>query len=243
MKNHPIVIILLSLVIILSSCEKEALISIEPSSNITTEARNFSDYNQLNVSSEFQVFLTFSDTEEKIEVEANENLQSLIIVEKQGETLNIRMRNNTSIKGMETTNIHITTKEILDYNLSGEVELTLVNEMTTEEVAINLTGESTFTGAIQVEHVETALTGEAELNLTGTANTFSANLSGESQVQDYDFVSEKVDINLTGDSKAYLTVTDELSVTASGESELHYKGTGSIKEQVLSGEAKIKKED
>ena len=80
-----------------------------------------------------------------------------------------------------------------------------------------------------MQHIDTNLSGEAQLNLRSTVNTFAANLSDERQVQDYDFISEKVDINLTGDSKAYLTVTDELNVTVSGESELHYKGKGSIK--------------
>lgn len=243
MKNHPIVIILLSVVIILSSCEKEAQLQISPSSNITTEAKNFSDYNSLNVTNEFEVFLTFSDTEEKIEVEANENLQSLIIVEQKGQTLNIRVQNNTSIKGTETMKVHITTKEIVDYNLTGEAQLTLLNELVTEDVAINLTGESSFAGAIDIQNLETNLTGESELNISGTATNFTAILTGESEVEDYDFIAKKVDINLTGDSKAYLTVTDELSVVAAGESVLHYKGTGSIKEQVLTGEAQVKKED
>ena len=44
-------------------------------------------------------------------------------------------------------------------------------------------------------------------------------------------------------AKPILAVTDEIRIVAAGARISHYKGTGSIKEQVLTGEAKVMKED
>ena len=132
MKNFPIVLVLACLVMVMTSCEKDPILTtIEPSEKITTVEKDLNNFNAIEVAGDFEVLLTFSATEESVEVEANENLQDLIIIEKSGKTLEIRLKNNTNIKGNETTKIHITTQEIIDFKVAGDATIELTNTLTT----------------------------------------------------------------------------------------------------------------
>lgn len=244
MKNFPIVLVLACLVMVMTACEKETISpAIQPSEKITTEEKDITGFNKLVAANEFEVFITFSYTEEKVEVEANENLQDLIIIEKSGKTLELKMKPNTTIKGDETIKIHIVTQEIIDFKLAGEVEVTMSNELITNDVVIELAGESRIMGPVDVNGMTARMAGEAALNLSGQAKTVNLTTAGDAKVKDYDFVCQKLEAELAGESEVFLTVTETIDVSAAGESVLHFKGTGEITNQTTTGEAKVIKED
>jgi len=243
MKNLLIALTLISSLSFFSSCRVNHMDVITPSSTITVEEMNFSNYNAIDVSNEFQVFVNFSDTEEKIEVEANEDLQDKIVIEKRGKTLEIRLKNNTSINGNHTLNVYITTEMINDFNLSGESKVKIEDHLIAYEVFVQLTGESIFTGDIDADRMDVSTTGESIVNVIGHIDELSISSTGGSTVESYGFVCNDLKVDLTGESKAYLTVMETLNITASGESTLHYKGAGVIESQSLSGAARVRKED
>ena len=84
--------------ILLNACENNFVFTgVRPSDQITTQQHYFTDYDQIETESAFSVYVTFSDTEEKIEIEANDNLHQYIEVKEEGGSLKIGFRNNTSI--------------------------------------------------------------------------------------------------------------------------------------------------
>ena len=98
MKNlKSILLALVAFSIITTSCKKND--DVTPSNNVTILDKTITGYTQLKVSDPFKVYVTFSDTEEKIQVEANSNLQQYITVEKQNNQLVIDLDNNLDING------------------------------------------------------------------------------------------------------------------------------------------------
>ena len=244
MKNLPIVLVVACLALMMTSCDKEGITpAITPSTQITTVEKDITNFNKLEAANEFEIFLTFSDREERLAVEANENLQDLIIIEKSGQTLEIRMKPNTTISGDETMKIHITTKEIIDFKLAGEVEVNFVNDLTTNEVGIELAGESQIIGPVAINNLVAKMAGEAELNLSGHIATFDLKSAGDAIIKDYDLVCEKLAAKLAGETEVFLTVNQTIDVNAAGESVLHFKGAGEIMNQSTADEARIIKED
>lgn len=244
MKNFPIVLVVIGFAMMMTSCDKETITpAITPSSQITTVEKDITNFNKLVAANEFEVFLTFSDTKESIEIEANENLQDLIIIEKSGQTLELKMKPNTTINGNETIKIHITTKEIIDFKLAGEVEVNLMNDLATNDLEIELAGESQIEGQVIIRHLVAKMAGESVLNLTGQVATFDLNSAGDAIIKDYDLICQKLDAKLAGETEVFLTVTETIDVNAAGESVLHFKGTGEITNQFTAGEAKVIKED
>jgi len=240
MKNFPIVLVLAAMVLLTTSCDKE---TITPSIEITTIEKNLSDFNALEVAGDFEVFLTSGASTESVKLEANENLQDLITIEKVGTTLKIRMKDNININGNETTKVYISTQEIIDYKVAGDAVIQLENELATDKINIELAGDSKMLGMVDIPSITATIAGDAQLNFSGQVDNFSLKIAGDGQVKDYDLVCDKLEAELAGDSEVFVTVMGTIDVTAAGESILHFKGTGEVTNQFTTGEAKVIKED
>jgi hypothetical protein len=243
MKIKGIAALLIILNVLFTFCSKDDE-TITPSDKITEEVKNITGYDNIDASSAFNVNVTFSDTEERIIIEANENLHQYIIVDKVSDRLSIKIRDGISISGNATLIAHITTKQINGYTASGASRFILKNKLTTnDEVQIELSGASKFNGEIVAPVVEAELSGASMIDITGSTDIFDVYASGASHVRDYGFIVNNLDIELSGASSAWLTVNEKMDVVASGASMLNYKGTGTINSQELSGGSQIIKTD
>lgn len=238
MKVKTIYIWLMLATALLTSCDYEA---IRPSGEVTSREVSVSNYNSIEVSDAFEVHVFFSDTEEKITIEANSDLHNKVVVENVNNTLIIRLKNRLSIKGKSTLNAFVTTKNINNFDVSGAAKIVLYDELISENSKIELSGASDFFGEVNVNNMELRTVGASEINLFGNINNFKASLSGASELKDYDLITKNADINISGASDAWLSITESLKIEASGASVLKYKGDATILEQKVSGSAKILK--
>ncbi|ASO06576.1 head GIN domain-containing protein [Arenibacter algicola] len=236
MKTKSIGIGLILLCGLISSCDHEI---IRPRGDITTREVSFTGYSALKISDPFSTYVRFSDTEEKIEIEANENLHDKVIVEMADGTLGIRLKNHTSIRGNPTLNVYIVTKSITDFDLSGASKLSLESELVASDVSIELSGASEFTGELDIQQLELEASGAAYVDLFGQVDKLDASLSGASTLKNYDLSVKALDIRLSGASDAYLSVTETIDIDASGASKLRYKGSPIIVKSKLSGASEI----
>ncbi|SDL29535.1 head GIN domain-containing protein [Kriegella aquimaris] len=233
----------LSLILISSlfySCDLDHVLV---SKRITTREVSYSDYSGLKVSNAFNVYVTFSETEEKIEIEANENLQDKISVQKEGNDLVIKMKRHTVVRGKSTLDVYIKTKKISNFDISGASEITLENELVAQDVHLELSGASEFYGALNVEQLQLRASGASNLDLFGNADQLDASLAGSSELKDYDLIVKALDLRLSGASEAFVSVTETIDISASGASTLYYKGDAIIRDESLSGSSNVKKRD
>ncbi|MDX1769818.1 MAG: head GIN domain-containing protein [Arenibacter troitsensis] len=236
MKTKSMGIYLIAICGLFLSCDHEI---IRARGEITTREVNITGYSALKVSDAFNVYVQFSDTEEKIEIEANENLHDKIVVEMVDGTLGIRLRNFTSIRGNPTLNAYIVTKRITDFDLSGASKVSLESELLASDVSIELTGASEFTGELDLEQLQVEAGGAAHLDLFGKVDKLDVSLSGASTLKNYDLLAKALDIRLSGASDAYLSVSETIDIDASGASKLRYKGSPVINKVKLSGASEI----
>ncbi len=241
MKTKIIAILIAVLTVSFYSCEINE--HIVPSGDITTQVKYFSDYDAIDVSNAFTVYVNFSETEEIIEIEADDNLQPYIEVRKVSGTLFIGLKNHVNIRGNATLRVYITTKNVTDYTSSGASSFIIQDKLSANTVNIHLSGASYFSGDLEVNHAIASLSGASNVEVEGNADSFDVSASGASNISNYDFILEDLDIQLSGASNAYLTVNNEISVRASGASNLYYKGTGVVVSQNLSGASHVIKVD
>lgn len=236
MKTKSIYSILIALCSLVASCDHD---SIRAKGEVTTEEAYYANYTGLNVSDAFNVYVRFSETEEKIEIEANENLHEKIIVRKEGNTLTIKLINYTTVKGNATLNVYITTKNITDFDISGASNIILESELIASNVEIKISGASEFTGELNVDRLEVDAHGASDIDLFGSATAMDADLTGSSSLKNYDFSIGRLDIELTGASDAFLTVTELINIDATGASSLNYKGDAVVNTIRLTGSSEI----
>jgi hypothetical protein len=244
MKNvtTKIITVLVGLSFLLSACEKDN--TIMPSANVTTQDRTIVDYSGIEVSTAFTVDVTFSSTEEKIVIEANDNLHAYIDVIKSGNNLRIKLKDNINIHGNATLKAHITTGNTLEEIFVAEASLvTLNNQLDATDVTVSLAGASFLNGPITAQSITVFADGASNVTMQGTADTFTVNAAGASIVGTFDMIAQNADINLSGASNASITVNGIINLTASGASVLNYKGTANVDQLDLSGGSQIVKVD
>jgi hypothetical protein len=239
MKTKLFSLIALSFSLFLFSCN-EFDNHVKPNNKITTTQATYSDYDMIDASSAFTVYVTFSDEEESIEIEANDNLHQYIEVKKENDVLRIGLNRNVHIRGSATLTAYITTKNVSEYMASGASRIIVESRIEATDANIYLSGASTFSGELVVDNFITDLSGASNLNIQGFAQNFEAEASGASVMQNYGFETNRLKADLSGASNMYVTVGEGIDVEASGASVLYYKGSAVITGQDLSGASSIR---
>ncbi|TMM57412.1 DUF2807 domain-containing protein [Maribacter algarum] len=240
MKTKSIVIILFLGLGLLTSCDHD---TIRASDEVSSLDYSIPEYSTVKVSNAFNTRVTFSDTEESIRIEANENLHDRIIVQREGSSLVIRLKKFTSVRGNATLNAYIVTKDISKFDISEASKLILENLWDTEDGRIELSGASNFTGEIATKHLNLDMSGASSLDLYGNSVSLDADLSGSSDIRDFDLSVKDLKIEMSGASEAYLSISESIDIRASGASSLKFKGDAKITYKRLSGASEIVKID
>lgn len=212
-----------------------------PDSNVTIVQATYSEYQSIDVSTAFTVFVSFSDTDELIEIEANDNLHQYIEVRKENGVLKIGLEDNVRVRGNSTLKAYITTKSISGFEASGASRIIVENPVIEEVIHVYLSGASVFLGELSCYNLYADLSGASNLDASGSAFDFDLEVSGASVVRDYGLSVVQLDAELSGASNVFITVEDEIDVEASGASNLHYKGNATIIRKDLSGASTVKK--
>jgi hypothetical protein len=238
MKTNSLFFILVILGALLTSCSVES-IRVNGNDYVTTKNVNISNYSAIEISNDFHAYVTFSDTEESILVEANDNLHEHIKAYYNGNTLIVKLKNNINIKGSKTLNVYIKTKSITGFKASADANITLQNPLFSNHAKIQLSADSFFTGQLDVNHLEYFGSADTRADLYGKVNFLEANLSADSKISDYDLEVNDLKLKMSADCKVYLTVTGTIDVDAVADCTLHYKGNASIVNQRLVADSRV----
>ncbi|UII81171.1 GIN domain-containing protein [Flagellimonas sp. CMM7] len=204
-----------------ASCTNE---TIRVSDGVSTREYDFDNITSLAVATDFKAYVTFSETEESMSIQANDNLFGRINVYKEGGRLTVKLDNNLNIRGKETLNLFITTRNITSFKGSSDAAIFLDSPLETQHVTIDLSSDAYFEGDITVDNFEFRASSDSKavvyLKATDAYMNLSsgADLDGESDV-------EKATIKLSSDASVDLIGTiGNLEATLSSDSNLKNYG-------------------
>jgi len=216
---------------------------IELSRNITTETKNITGFDKIDVSEDFEVHIHFSDSSEKVEIQANENLHALIQVKKEGRTLKIDTKSystgswNNKGGAKERLVAIITVTNLTEIRGNEDVTIVLEDAIQAEELTISLDEDSTLEGFLDVQYLVVKLNEDSVLDIAGSAHTMQVKANEDSSIYGYDFVVGQLDIVLNEDSEAKLTVNGDIDLRAREDSSFHYQGKGHFVRKRLTGDS------
>lgn len=229
---------ILALALIATSCKK----AIKPDSEITTETRQLSGFTKLDVSDAIEVEVSFTGQEEVI-VEANANLHEYILTDVVNGTLKIRLKNNIRFKSGSTIKVYVSALMLEAAILDDASRLELTSDANAVNFDLDLKGASKFQGGIVADFLHIHAKGASRLEIWGTAAEAEMEISGASNVEDYAMlITSFLELDLSGASKAELTVDGMMNIEASGASRFNWKGNGAINEIDLSGSSTVNKQ-
>lgn len=205
----------------ITSCTNE---TIRVSDEVSTREYDFDNITALAVATDFKAYVTFSETEESMSIQANDNLFGRINVYKEGGRLTVKLDNNLNVRGKETLNLYITTRNINSFKGSSDAAIFLDSALETQNVTIDLSSDAYFEGDITADNFEFRASSDSKaviyLKATDAYMNLSsgADLDGESDV-------EKATIKLSSDASVDLIGTiGNLEATLSSDSNLKNYG-------------------
>ena len=238
-KTKGFLLAILSLGFIFTSCEKDDF-DVVPSTKVTTSNFSASGISQIDVSDVFNVYVSFSETEESVQVEASANIHSLIEMSQVGNKLIVGLHKNTSFpSGAPVLNVYIKTATLSKVKAQGASSIVFENPLETSQFDIDITGAAKVSGRIEVVDLVAKLIGAANLDISGHSDSFEIDAEGASEMTGFDFDTNTLKTNLKGGSNISLVVNQKLEVSATGASNVRYKGNGIIDKQYLSDASQI----
>jgi len=239
MRNIVITIFLI-VQIAISSCAIQSN-KIRGNGVITKESREIYSFNRVEIDGVVNVIF-LQGTEEKVVVEADENLQPYIHVYTAGNKLIIDTDDDKNYKFTEN-NIYITFKdvEVINHNGVGSI----INEGIVKciDLALNNNGVGQINLHLECEKLSARQKGVGSLKLKGSSNFLDLENSGVGQVNSTEMIANYVDIRNTGVGSTNVYAEKEISITSTGVGSVKYKGDAVVKNINASGIGGVKKTD
>jgi len=205
--------------------------------NVVKEERNVKEFDEIQVSGAYMVYLTQGSKEELI-IEADENLMDLITTKVVDGKLKIY--NKKDIRSSKKMNIYLTFVEIDELSVSGAVDIEGTNKFTLNELSLNVSGAAEIFLDIELKELDAELSGASEFEIRGFAKEVVIEISGASELDASDFKVEEMQIEISGAADAKVFATESLEINASGASNIKYRGNPSINQRA-SGASSIRK--
>ena len=220
---------------------------IKLSENITTETKNITGFDKIEVSEDFKVYIRFSDSAEVVQIRSNENLHDLIKVEKSSSTLKIYTESYSTSSGtrrggaQEKLVAYITANKLSGIKGNEDVEIVLKDKLYADNLTIDLDEDSTLEGYIEARNLIVKLNEDSFLDVEGLAETMKVKADEDSGIKGYDFIVGDLEIDLNEDSEVKLTVNGEIDLRAKEDSYFSYKGKGEFIRKRLTGDSEAKR--
>ncbi|MFT4030913.1 MAG: PspC domain-containing protein [Siphonobacter sp.] len=174
----------------------------------------------------------------------NERRLDDVEVRVQGNTLKIDRKNKlwNALRNRGITSIRIEMPSLEGVDFSGAVSGIVKGFDQVREIELSGACQATFTG-IQTSALDVDVAGAATLTLLGTAQNLNADISGASTLDAYSLKTNAVVIEVSGASNAKVYSKEKLRATATGASEIDYKGPVKDVEESQSGGSSINRSE
>lgn len=225
---------------VLASCKYVSGKHIRGNGNVITQTRNLSGFTGVDVSNAIDVYLK-QDSAYSVKVVTDENLQTYILTEKQGETLRIREEENTNPDATGKIKVYVSAPLFKNLEASGASGFKSESLLqSAESVHVDVSGASEADLELKSPTVTAGMSGASKLLLRGQTRDLQVKGQGASRARCYELLSENAEVDISGASNADVFASVSLKAEASGASDIRYKGNPTVTSN-SSGAGSIKK--
>ena len=197
------------------------------------------DLDRLEISSAFDVTVR-QGSAFSIRAEGDRRDLSDMEVTKTGSTLTVNYKN--SGRRQYTTYLTLTMPALKGADFSGAVNSRITGfSDRVSRFDLSLSGSSITQLELNSDELYVWLTGASNLRAMGTGKRIEASVSGASELTAFDYPVDQVKLVVSGASRAKVSASQLLNVNASGASEVLYRGSPQI-EQDVTGASWVKKD-
>ncbi len=205
------------------------------------EARKVSSFSGIDVSGGIDLYVSAGD--EAVAVSASKpEYRDRIKTEVENGILKIwyDSKLGISINGNKNLKAYVSYKTLKSLEASGGSDVNVDGSIVTNDFSLHVSGGSDFNGAVSVSKLNVRQSGGSDVKISGKATNLDVEASGGSDFKGYDLIADVCALQASGASDIEITANREISARASGASDIHYKGTPTVKEARASGASSVK---
>jgi hypothetical protein len=198
----------------------------------------------ISVSSGIELFIT-QGNEEAIAVSASDQKHlDRLITEVVNGTLKIYYDNKGvtwKSSGKAKLKAYVSFKTLEKLNVSAGANASVNGSIKADKLDMNVNSGAVFTGAMNAKELVTEVNSGAVIKITGSADKFTIAASSGADFKGYDFAVDFCDASVSSGAAVHITINKELNAKASSGGDIHYKGTGLIRDIKTGSGGSVKK--
>jgi hypothetical protein len=210
---------------------------IRGSGRIVDEEVRVGAFDRIDVGSSFRVQVSVGERD-ALTLHVDDNLRDRVEYGVSGGVLRLRLKPRTTVR-RATLRAEVFVRSLREVRASGASSVQLDSELRGDALVVGLSGASEVRGRASVGSLRTETSGASMVWLTGRADGLTIRASGASNLDLEQLAAERLDADLSGASKATVSVTGTISADLSGASNLRYKGNPRFERQQTSGGSSI----
>lgn len=226
--------------VVFSSCWNVFGKRVHGNGAITTQTRDISGYNSIDVSGDFDVYVK-QDSVSSVKIETDENLLGYINVRTEGTVLKIYPRDNYNLRPSGSIKVYVSGPEFNRFEASGACDYYSENKISNpENISLDLSGACDAKMELNAPAISAEISGAGSVTLKGEAKELKVDGSGSSHFRCFDLMAENVSVDISGAGDAEVFASVKLAVDVSGAGSVKYKGNATVSQKV-SGSGNVSK--
>jgi hypothetical protein len=175
---------------------------------------------------------------EQATIRMDDNLVDQVATTVTGDQLRLGLTPGASVRNA-TLSAEVTVGQLDRLATGGASRVMLDSTLTSSAPQLVVAGASMVAGPVAVDELQATVSGTATLALSGQVEQLRVSAAGTSRLLLADLAVRRLDVMLSGASRATVAVSDTLAAQTAGASELHYRGAPTITRQRSSGTSSI----
>lgn len=203
------------------------------SGKMTTQTRNVSDFQAVEVSYPANVLIS-QGTTESLKIEAEDNLLPGLQTQVRNNTLQIFYKADTKkvVRPTKPITVTIVVKNLdrVDFESAGKLDLTGIKN---DALTVSVSGAGDLKmKQVALHTLVVNLSGAGSMSGAGTADTLELNISGFGSFDGKELTSKDVTVQLSGAGSATVRANNTLDTAISGAGSVSYYGSPRVTKQI-----------
>ncbi|MBS1626082.1 MAG: DUF2807 domain-containing protein [Bacteroidetes bacterium] len=206
-----------------------------------TETRTVKPFTKLKLDGVFKTIISQDGGPESVKIVSDKNLQRVVVLSNEDETLTIATKSNMHIPGPSHIVVYVNVRQLTNLSNSsvGAVETKGELKMPSLKLETDAVGKTKL--QLRTDHLTADLNSVGAIELSGTARTAEISNNSVGKLYAYDLITETLDLKNDAVGAAEIYASKELSIDHHGVGAVHYKGEAKLKNLNDDGVGKVSK--
>jgi hypothetical protein len=205
-----------------SSCALDMFNRVNGNKNVVTEDRSTKEsFSEIKVSNGLELHI-YQGSKNKIIVDADENLQEIIITEVNNGVLKIYSEKN--IWRAKSKKIFVTIKDLEAVKATSGADVYSEETLKVNDISISSTSGADINISVDANTVETNSTSGSDIEISGVSNKHISSATSGASIDAYNLLSKNVIAKVTSGADINVYASESLDAKATSGGDIDFKG-------------------